>query len=371
MRIGLDAKRAFFNFSGLGNYSRNTIRYLGQKYPDHEYFLYIPKRNVRIPNGDFLKHQLVYPGSWRERILSSFWRSYWLGKTLIKDGIQLYHGLSNEIPFDLPKEGLRSVVTIHDLIFMRFPDWYHPIDREIYTRKARHACEKSDRIIAISRQTASDIQEFLGTQPGKIDVVYQGCDPSFYATVDEKDRQRLAGKYSLPSTYLLYVGTIEPRKNLLTIVQAMNEGSIDVPLIIIGRQTSYIRKVQSYISYHSVKNIRFLENVPSDDLPGLYQMASLFLYPSRFEGFGIPILEALASRTPVITSRGSCFPEAGGESSAYIDPEDKEEIAEAIRRILGDPELMEKMRTGGWAHARKFSPDLIAENTMKVYLKTL
>ncbi len=369
MRIGFDAKRAFFNFSGLGNYSRNTIRYLGNLYPENDYHLYIPKLKTRIVNGGFEKHTLVYPESWMGKKFSSFWRSYWLGKKLVEDKIDLYHGLSNEIPFDLPRPEVKSVVTIHDLIFMRFPEWYKPIDRRIYIKKARHACNNSDRIIAVSEQTGADIQEFLGISGDKIDIVYQGCNPSFYSPVNDSEKEKLNRKYSLPANYLLYVGTIEARKNLLKIVEALHSDSIDISLIVIGRPTPYLDKVKEYIARHSMKNISFLRDVPNEDLPGLYQMAEMFIYPSLFEGFGIPILEALASKTPVITTNGGCFPEAGGKSSSYIDPGNPEEIAAEIRKILDDGTLKETMTTAGYAHALKFTEDIVGKNIMQVYRK--
>jgi len=371
MRIGFDAKRAFFNFSGLGNYSRNTISYLRKKFPEHDYYLYVPKRKARIPDGEFLKQNLLYPESWSGKKFSSLWRSFWLGRRLESDGIDLYHGLSNEIPFDMPKSEVRSVVTMHDLIFLRFPEWYKSIDRRIYTKKARHSCRNADRIIAISEQTGLDIQEFLGTSRDKIDVVYQGCDPLFYSRTNDKEKDRLTKKYALPGTFLLNVGTIEPRKNLLSTVQAMHMSSLDIPLIVIGRPTAYLEKVRHFIRDNSMKNITFLQNVPNEDLPGLYQMAEIFIYPSRFEGFGIPILEALSSRTPVITSRGSCFAEAGGKHSAYIDPDNPEELGMTIHKILADNELRENMRVQGYKHAMQFTEDIIAENIMQVYRKII
>jgi glycosyltransferase involved in cell wall biosynthesis len=181
----------------------------------------------------------------------------------------------------------------------------------------------------------------------------------------------LAQKYSLPTSYLLYVGTIEPRKNLLKIVEAINIDKIDIPLVVIGRPTGYLDKVRKYIADHSMENIIFLRNVPNDDLPGLYQMAEAFIYPSSFEGFGIPILEALSSRTPVVTTRGGCFHEAGGESSIYVDPGKPEEIAASVRKILENSEIQESMRRDGYEHAIKFREEFIAKNIMEVYLKTL
>jgi glycosyltransferase involved in cell wall biosynthesis len=371
MRIGFDAKRAFFNFSGLGNYSRNTIRYLSHKFPENEFYLYIPRKRNQIRNGALKNHTLVYPQSWKERNFSSFWRSYWLGKQLVRDGIELYHGLSNEIPFDIIKNHVTSVVTIHDLIFLRFPQWYKPIDRKIYTRKAQFSCTNVERVIAISQQTRSDIIHYFKIPEEKIDVVYQGCDPDFYERWTEAEKQKLSRKYNLPSSYLLYVGTIEPRKNLLQVIKARHKGKLDIPLMVVGRSTPYFKEIQEYIAEHSLKNITFLLEVPNEDLPGIYQMADAFIYPSRFEGFGIPILEALFSRTPVITSSGSCFDEVGGKSSMYVDPDDTDEMIHAILLVLEDEKLRTEMQERGYDHAQNFKEEIIADNLMEVYKKVL
>ncbi len=371
MRFGFDAKRAFFNYSGLGNYSRNTIRYLCHKFPENEFYLYIPKKKNQISNGISKNQTLVYPQSWKAKKFSSLWRSYWLGKQLVRDGIALYHGLSNEIPFDIVKNHVPSVVTIHDLIFLRFPEWYKPIDRKIYSRKARFSCNNADRVIAISEQTRSDIIHYFKIPEEKIDVVYQGCDPDFYEQWTEAEKQKLSQRYHLPASYLLYVGTIEPRKNLLQVIKARHRGKLDIPLIVVGRSTPYIKEIHEYITEHSVKNITFLQDVPNEDLPGIYQMADAFIYPSRYEGFGIPILEALFSRTPVITSSGCCFDEAGGKSSMYVDPDDTDEMIHAIRLVLEDEKLRTEMQVLGYDHAQNFKKDIIAENLMEVYRKVL
>jgi glycosyltransferase involved in cell wall biosynthesis len=201
--------------------------------------------------------------------------------------------------------------------------------------------------------------------------VYQGCDPTFYSALDEAQKSRLKEKYALPGDYLLYVGTIEPRKNLLRIIQALHMDFLDIPLIVIGRATPYLDRVRRFIREHSMENVYFLKDVPNSDLPGIYQMAKVFIYPSRFEGFGIPILEALASRTPVITSIGSCFAESGGKSSVYVDPDRPEELAAAIRRILGDSELQNAMKQEGYRHALGFTEDRITDNIMQVYRKAM
>ncbi len=367
MKIGFDAKRAFFNYSGLGTYSRNIILYLQKFHPDHSYHLYVPRKREGM--GDRLEpnQQIHFPSSWAGKKFSSFWRSYWLPGRLEADEVDLYHGLSNEIPFGIHKKKIKTVVTIHDLIFLRYPQWYPPIDRRIYLRKSKYSCQAAGRIIAISEQTKQDIIDFYGTGADKIDVVYQGCDPIYYEEVSEAKRREIQIKYDLPGEYLLNVGTIEKRKNLLVLVQALHSRNIDKPLVVVGRPTPYADEVKSYIRQHRMEHIYFLENVPNEELPALYQMSILFIYPSQFEGFGIPILEALNSGVPVITSRGGCFAEAGGEYSMYAEPGNVDELGEAIVKVLNDSELQKRMIEKGYNHAQSFRENVIADNIMKVY----
>ena len=369
MRIGFDAKRAFSNFSGLGNYSRLLINLLSDYYPENEYYLYIPHHwnlnAIQLQSNQCLR----FPDNLIMSTFHQFWRSYLLSSKLISDRIDLYHGLSNELPFRLHANKLKKIVSIHDLIFIRYPHWYPAVDRKIYFRKSRYSCMKADRIIAISKQTKSDIIEFFRIDEDKIDVVYQSCDPAFSNKLGKKEIKKILSYYNLPSEYLLYVGTIEERKNLLALTTAVEIGSIDIPLVVVGKPTAYAKKVKEYIAERKIENIYFLENIPSSDLPALYQKATVFIYPSKFEGFGLPILEALNSGTPVITSKGSCFPEAGGKHTLYVDPSNIEELSDAIDRVLDDSSLRKKMIAKGARHARKFNQEAMAHNIMKVYNK--
>jgi glycosyltransferase involved in cell wall biosynthesis len=369
MRIGFDAKRAFFNKSGLGSYSRNLIQGLAEKYPENEYILYTPGLNFDLfePNQDCIT--VRGPERPVHRIFSSYWRSYYLSHQLPHDKIEIYHGLSHEIPFNFPKKQVKSIVTIHDLIFLRLPHLYNMIDRNMYERRFRYSCETSDRIVAVSRQTANDIVEFFGISADKIDVVYQGCNPVFNTDVSLIEKEILRMKYLLPKSFILYVGTIEERKNLLTLIKALHYGKIDLPLVVIGKPTKYLNKIIEFIERHSLINIIFCDIVQNQDLPGIYQLADLFVYPSFFEGFGIPILEALYSRVPVITSRTSSLTEVGGDHSIYVDPNNVEEMSAAIKKVMMDRELQEKMIVEGYRHARKFDADKVTYNIMQVYSK--
>ncbi|HBX51961.1 MAG: hypothetical protein A2275_01650 [Bacteroidetes bacterium RIFOXYA12_FULL_35_11] len=368
MIIGFDAKRAFFNTSGLGNYSRNTIKLLSKYYNENTYFLYSPSLKNKInfidsPNVIFKKPDSLIGNSFK-----SYWRSFLLTQQLEKDNINIYHGLSNELPSKINKSKIKSVVTIHDLIFLRYPNLYKKIDREIYKKKFQYSCFAADKIIAVSNQTKADIVNFLNINESKIEVVYQGCNLIFKKKVDNFEKENILNKYKLPAQYILYVGTIEQRKNLLNLIKAVHIGCINIPIVAIGKPTAYINKIKEYISINKLEKRVFLyHNVSIEELPVFYQMAEMFVYPSTFEGFGIPIIEAMYSGIPVITSRGGCFSEAGGKNSIYIDPENIEEILSAIKNVASDPILKQKMIKTGLEHANNFNEDVIANNLMSVY----
>ncbi len=369
MKIGFDAKRAFFNTSGLGNYSRDTISLLCQYYPFNDYVLYTPEIENSKPFVNFDRLNLRGPQTWLEKKNKWYWRSYTLSKQIKKDKLDLYHGLSNELPAHIEKAKTPSIVTIHDLIFFRYPQYYKYFDRKIYETKFSLAAKHANKVIAVSKQTKEDLIKFLKADEKKIEVIYQGCNPNFYRNVSLEEKADVSGKYGLPSNFILYVGTIEERKNLLNIVKAIDIGKIQEPLVVVGRATNYIKSVVNYVLEKKIRNIFFYHNIPNEDLPAIYQMAKVFVYPSLFEGFGIPILEALNSKVPVITSKGSCFSEPGGKSSIYINPEWPAEIAEAIKTVLNDSALRSKIILDGFAHAQQFRQDHIARNLMNLYEK--
>ncbi len=373
MKIGFEAKRVFKNFTGLGNYSRAVVKILASKFPGEEYILYTPSKDHKISKSLKQDFSNISIKEAPRKFLKSLWRILGITKDLTKDRIDIFHGLSNELPLNIKQSGIPSVVTIHDLIFLRYPQYYKFIDRKIYEYKFRKACENANRIIAISHQTKNDIVEHLSISPSKIDIVYQGCDPIFEIQKDTAVLNKIKEKYSLPNKFLLCVGTIETRKNQLLIVKALAPLSEEIKLVIIGRPTPYKQEIQDFLSYHPplAKRVIFLEKVPFEDLPLIYQCASIFVYPSRIEGFGIPIVEALTSRIPVIAATGSCLEEAGGPNSLYIHPDDELALAEAIVRVDSDNELREKMIAGGLAYIKNFSEETIAKNLMNVYLKTL
>lgn len=372
LKIAFDAKRITHNKTGLGNYGRYVIHILSTYYPQNSYLLFSPGKG-----NEYLKKQINpsenityhYPRTWHPK---AFWRSFSIVSDLKKESLTLFHGLSNELPFGLRKANVKSIVTIHDLIFIRYPQFYKWIDRKIYTYKFKKACLLSDRIIAISEMTKRDIVNYFNIPAEKIDVVYQGCDPSFTIEKSSKEKNAIRQKYNLPPNYMLSVGSIESRKNLLLIVKALQHIPSDIHLIAIGKRTAYTRMVEEYIQNHNLSDrVQLLHNVPFNELPAFYQMASLFVYPSFFEGFGIPIIEALHSGVPVIAATGSCLEEAGGPNSVYINPDNEQQIVKAINTILSDKELYDKMAKTGKEYVKRFSEQAIARDIMHVYTKVL
>ena len=368
MRIGFDAKRAFYNNTGLGNYSRDSIRILSLLYPENDYFLYTPKANKQISFLKNKKNILVRtPSSFVGNLFKKYWRNKNIIKDLVQDEIDIYHGLSHEIPLGIEKTNIKSVVTIHDLIFIRYPHLFSSIDRKIYHKKFQSACKRANKIIAISHQTKNDIIEFFGTDENKIEVVYQGCNNVFQSKISKKRIEEICKKYNLPEKFILNVGTIEERKNLLTILKSIKE----LPkqhLVVIGNGKEYKNKCLQYIREHNLQDrVSFLSGIESEEMAAIYQKSEIMIYPSVFEGFGIPILEALFSKTPVITSQGGCFSETGGEHSIYINPLSVSEMTSAITKITTDTNVRNTMIEKGYNYAQNFTDKKVAQNLIDIY----
>ena len=379
MNIGFDAKRAFHNTTGLGNYSRTLIRGLAEFYPMHDYFLFNPKASQKFTKPDFPCVHEVLPSSFLDQLFPSLWRSNAVKKDLKKLRINLFHGLSHEIPFRIGETSIPSVVTIHDLIFERYPSQFNKIDVQIYRRKFRYACNNASCIIAISQQTKEDIVKMYGIDEKRIYVCYQSCDPVFAEPVNEDEKQLIRKKYRLPARFFLYVGSIIERKNLLNICRALNYlgDKLDIPLVVVGEGGRYKERVKSYLEVNNMtQRVIFLSEQGSIDkevrtLAAIYQLSQALVYPSYFEGFGIPVLEALWSKTPVITSHVSCLPETAGDAALYVDPSNYEGIADAMIQIVENQFLKEDMVRKGIEHAKNFSLETCTRNLMDIYQKLI
>jgi len=371
MRIGYDAKRLFCNHRGLGNYSRDLIRILNHYYPENQYDLYTPKVKIDFPVNP-QNTQIIQPYGIYKLLPSSIWRSIGIKSDIKRLGDDIFHGLSQELPIGIEKLPIKKVITFHDAIFIRYPELYPSTYRKIFTLKNMKSCRIADSIIAISEQSKRDAIEFFNADAAKVEVVYQGCNNIFRQKATPEEKEHIKAKYNLPADYMLFVGAIEPRKNIATILQAISQEKIDIPLVVVGRQTDYTKELLKLANELSISaQVQFLSQVETNDLPAIYQLAQLFIYPSIFEGFGIPILEALCSETPVITSVGSCFEETGGKYSLYVQPQNAEEIGASLLKVLSDSNLRETMKKEGLLYSEKFTDDKIAQNLMAVYQKLL
>ncbi|MGL4994154.1 MAG: glycosyltransferase family 4 protein [Bacteroidales bacterium] len=372
MKIGFDAKRAFSNHTGLGNYSRYIIRLAAENCDCIDQVnLYTPSRNLdSLPRIETHNANIRIPNGWIYKRLRPLWRSFGVKNDINTDEIDIYQGLSGELPLGgWPKE-VKSIVTIHDLIFLRYPEFYKWVDRSIYYYKFRAACRNATHIIAISECTKRDIMFYFNISPKKISVLYQGCNPIFREKITLSEIQDVRTKYNLPEKFLLNVGSIERRKNILQAVKALGLINNPPPLYIIGKETDYCNEIRKSIKELKLEDkVFFLKNIPTSDLPAIYQAASIFIYPSLYEGFGIPILEALCSATPVIAATGSCLEEAGGPNSIYVDPHDIEAMANAIENIINNPALSKRMSQEGIAYAQRFNDNLIAQQLNDLYKK--
>ena len=369
MRIGFDAKRAFNNHRGLGNYSRDTIRIMSSSFPENQHFLYTPKIDKSISFDCPVNAQIILPSNKIDRSLSALWRSFGMVSEIKKENIDVFHGLSHELPWGIEKTKARSIVTMHDLIFIKQPELYPAFDREMYKLKYFHSCKIADKVIAISEQTKQDLVEFANINESKIQVIYQGCSPIFQHKCTEERKQHVRLKYNLPVNFMLNVGAVERRKNQILILKAMKANNIDIPLVIIGKETEYAKTLHDFIkANHLEKKVLMLHNVDFLDFPTIYQSASLFIYPSLSEGFGIPIIEALHSNVPVITSNETCLRESGGAGSRYVSLNDETDLANAIDEILRNQALQQQMIGKGKEHVKKFSDATIAKSLMDIYL---
>jgi glycosyltransferase involved in cell wall biosynthesis len=372
MRIGFDAKRAFLNRTGLGNYSRGVINSCVGHEEVNGVTLYTPKVSESLLGQLILDHPKVTiqtPPVHFSGPLSSVWRSKFICDQITKDGLDIYHGLSNELPKGIKSTGVPSVVTIHDLIFLHYPEYYKAVDRKIYETKVRHACSVATRIIATSEQTADDLVHSLGVDRAKISVVYQGCNPIFGATLPEGQLNQKRVDLGLSDRFMLSVGTIESRKNAKVLVEALKAlDNNDINLVLVGRKTTYSEEILSYATALGLtERVKILEGVSTDDLPAIYQAANVFVLPSLMEGFGIPVLEAMTSGTPVVVTENSCLAEVCADAGIKIDPTNADQISKAVTDILENNELRNKMIQKGRERTERFSEQRIVADLMMVY----
>ncbi len=322
MKIAFDAKRLFFNHTGLGNYSRSLVRSYRGNFPDNDVMLFTPK----IKRSQYLEftsddYELVSPMS------PVLWRYYFMNRQIKHHRPDIYHGLSNEVPRGIANnKHTKFLVTIHDLIFLRYPKLYNAIDRAIYYEKFKRSSLTADHVVAVSESTKADLVSFFHVRPEKVSVIYQSCAEEFYQPFQQEQRQ----------DYALIVSSVSERKNLKLVVDAwklmQQEDRIQVKVV--GGGGRHKIAMQRYVQDAGLeKYFSFLGHVANNELLLLYRKALFTIYPSLYEGYGIPVLESLLQSTPVITSNLSSMPEAGSGFAILVDPHSPSELKEAVANV--------------------------------------
>jgi len=379
MKIGFDGKRAFQNATGLGNYSRALVAGLAVEYPEQQYTLFTASATTLFDTSCFSNIDIVSPQNKLDRSFPALWRRSRMIKDIQNNGIDVFHGLSNELPAGIERSGAKSVITVHDLIFERYPETYHFEQRYTHRWKMKSSCNIADAVIAASEQTKQDLIDLYKIPAEKIVVCYQNCNPIFERALSATEKEIVKKKYQLPDRYFLFVSSITKRKNLLAVCQALSilKDELDIPLVVIGDGKKEKEAVKKYLGDNGLsKQVIFLNELPaskeagftnSTDFSAIYQQALALVYPSTFEGFGIPLLEAMWSGIPVISSNTSSLPEVSGDAALYFAPADIETMAAHMLRISKDTDLRNELVKNGLKRASLFTAAAHAKAVMEVY----
>jgi len=364
LRIAFDARK--LHDYGIGTYVRNVLKQLARQDQVNEYVVICRLADSGLaaelgPNFTAVPDD-SRPYSVAEQVSVPL--------DLRRHKVDLFHEphyvLSPFVPCP-------AVVTIHDCIHLRFPQYLPNKLAHAYARTFLWiATHLADRIITVSEASKRDILQYFSIPPEKIEVIYNGIDERFWIPPGDEDMERVRQRYQLTDPFILYAGNIRPHKNLERLIDAFQqlrrEGFDQLKLLIIGDEISKYATLRRAVHRHKLhKHVRFLGFVPDQTLAALYRLAAVFVFPSLYEGFGLPPLEAMASGTPVVTSNVSSLPEVAGDAALLVDPYDTEAIAGAVRMVLTDEALRADLRARGLARAREFSWSRAAERVKQIY----
>lgn len=371
MKIGIDIRTILPTRSGVGNYVLHLVENLLRVDPESAYLFISRNENLtHIENLEKRVDPLVTIFSHENHPLGDLWEHFILPRQLKKSGVEIFHGPASLIPFR--KENYRVVVTIHDLVAFLFPDTI-PLKYGAYMRYLlRYAVRRADKIISVSSHTRDDLIRILKVPPEKIVVIHEAPTPLFQALDRKWAREQLKTRYGLEKKFLYHLGNIEPRKNLIVLLQAFVQVCRQIDneyvLVLSGQPGWLTGKLQRFLAGYPFKErILFTGYVPPEDLPLFMNGAEMFVFPSLYEGFGLPVLEAMACGTPVISSNRSSIPEIVGPAAQLVDPEDPTALAEMILFLIRHPEERERMSAQGLEQAGRFTWEQAARKTLAVY----
>jgi glycosyltransferase involved in cell wall biosynthesis len=374
MHIGLNAHLLSLgeNYRGAGIswYIFNLLRQLAEVETPHELSVYLGERRFKDESGMLSLRYSRW--STQNPLARIVWEQTILPWELQRTQVDLLHAMAFAGPI---LSHVPMVVTIYDLSFLRFPEAFRPFNRWYLSQFTKLSARRARRLIAISESTRRDVVRYFGVPEDQVDVVYCGVDP-WFRPLEAEQQERFRRAYALPDKYILFLGTLEPRKNLDRLVSAYShwcraESGVP-PLVIAGARGWYYQTVLDLVRTLGLEDmVVLLGYVPQQDLPSLYSSAQMFVYPSLFEGFGLPVLEAMAAGVPVITSNVSSLPEVAGDAGVLVDPTDVEGLAAAIGSLWRDPDRRRSLSSAGIEQASRFSWSDAAQKTMSVYERAM
>lgn len=364
MRIGIDARK--LHDYGIGTYIRNLLRELARLDQQTEFVLLCRSGDVEGLQalGPNFRPVVETAGNY------SITEQVKVPLALRREGVDLFHAPHYVLP---PLVHCRSVVTIHDCIHLMFPQYLPNRAALTYARTSMAmAASRATRVLTVSETSKADIIKFFGTEPSKIDVIYNAYDERFGVEPVEEDVVRVRERYQLHDEFVLYAGNVKPHKNLERLIDAFQivrmRGLDHLKLVMIGDDISKYAALRRAVHRYQLHNyVRFLGYLPEHTLAVMYRLAGVFVFPSLYEGFGLPPLEAMASGTPVVTSNISSLPEVAGDAAQLVDPYDPEAIADGIYRVLTDVDLRRDLRRRGIARARQFSWGASVRRVREIY----
>ncbi|MCK4649383.1 glycosyltransferase family 4 protein [bacterium] len=373
MKIAIDVRPTVGQFAGIGKYTYNLVREIAKLDRENEYLLYSfflkpfssNIKEIAKSHPNFSLKASRIPG----RLMRFFWDYLKIPIEPFLGKVDVLHVTDYLMP---QVRKAKLVVTIHDVTPLSLPQYHNRYTRTYIRNKLLSIAERADRIIAVSENTKRDIMSSLSIPESKIKVIYEAIDESYHPIEDIKFLDRIRKRYTLPDKFILHVGTIEPRKNITRLIKAFatlkKMKSLKHKLVIAGqkgwRYDDIFREVKD-LDLES--EVIFIGYVSEEDLPGLYNAAQVFVYPSLYEGFGLAPLEAMACGTPVICSNTSSLPEVVGDAANVVDPYNTDEMARAIGEVLTDGKLRQEMGAKGLKRASLFSWKKAARETLSVY----
>jgi len=368
VRIGIDARK--LHDFGIGTYIRNLLRHLARIDSQTEFVIFCrpEDRETLARVGENFRPVPEASGNY------SVAEQLKIPLAVRREGVTLYHAPHYVLP---PLVRCRSVVTIHDVIHLMFPQY---LPNRVALRYAKwsitQAAHRATRVMTVSESSKRDILRFVDTEPEKIDVIYNAYDERFAMEPREEDVVRVRERYQLTDEFVLYAGNVKPHKNLERLIQAFHlvrqRGLDHLKLVLIGDEMSKYTALRRAVHQHQLhKYVRFLGYLPEETLAVMYRLAGVFVFPSLYEGFGLPPLEAMASGTPVVTSNVSSLPEVAGDAALLVDPYQPESIADGIYQVLSDEPLRRMLRKKGLERARQFSWEQSVGRVRAIYGEVL